>query len=145
MLTNGNAFSSKPWIYGIESIQLGVIAMVTVRAPLVSNSSDVSLYLGWQLGSWRVFYNVPVVSSDVGFPCMLMWWRKSPFMYLHFPQCQDALICYSELVRLLGDCEPIIQSSLCFRQALWTWLSWSGFLTHLLCHPQATGLCLCLQ
>lgn len=70
--------------------------MVTFRALVVSNSSGVSLCLGWQLGCWRVFLNVPDVSSDVGLPC-----QQSPPLPLVCTQCEMAVICHLVFVRLL--------------------------------------------
>lgn len=118
--------------------------MVTFRASVVSNSSDVSLYLGWQLGSWRVFLNVPVVSSDVGFPCMLMWWKKSLFMCFSLPQARLLLFVTLCWLGCLVDRGPSIWPSFSFREVLWIWLSGSGFLTNVLFLPHAARLCLCL-
>lgn len=109
MLRNGHVFSAKPWVCGIELIQSGVVAMVTFKARVVSNSSDISLYLGWHLGSWKVFSQCSC--------CIIRCWltlyayvMRSLFMCLSFPQCQIAVVCYSVLVSLLVDSGPIIQA-----------------------------------
>lgn len=68
---NGHASSAKPLACGLESSYSGVVAIVTFSALAVSNFSGVSLCLGWLLGCWRVFLNVPAISSGAGLPCML--------------------------------------------------------------------------
>ena len=124
-----------------------VVAMVTVSAPPpASNFPRAALRLGWWLGFWKVFLNVPATSSAFGLPCVSAPQRA-------FPRSVPSPAVDGWLLLSLGVCKPMGE-----RQKYSLFLgpvsisgrpcvsgSWGqAFLSGPACLPTAAELCLVL-